>query len=137
MAHPHGIVTCLPQNQWRFPRSYITKLKVHTNHVNVPSYADGLITWVHSPPDSVIAYTKLKDVFIPWSSNTYSLDFLVEWWYFQILPDPTEFEWGGELSVSWDDTVKRTCLIIATAAADTDYYFDIPPAPPTYWTVPV
>ena len=137
MAHPHGIISYVPQSQFRFTRSYITKLKVHTNHVNVPSYADGLITWVHSPLDAVIGYTKLKDNVVAWSSNTYSLDYLVEYWYYVITPSPTEYEWGGELSYSWDDTVKHTCLVVATVAADVDYYFDIPPAPPDYWTHPI
>lgn len=134
MPHPPGSMTYIPRGKYYFPRSYVTMLKVHTNHVNIPSYADGLITWVHSPLDSVTGYTKLKDNFIAWSSNTYTLDYLVEWWYFTIAPSPTEYEWGGELSVSWDDTVKRTCLVVATVAADTDYYFPLPSPTGPYWT---
>lgn len=137
MPHPPGLITYVPQAKFYFARPYITKLKVHTNHVNVPMYSDGLITWTHSPPDAVIGYTKLRDRCVTWSSNTYSLDFLVEWWYYVITPSPIEYEWGGELSYAWDDSIKRTCLVVATAAADVDYYFDIPPAPSTYWTHPV
>ena len=137
MTHPAGVVTYVPQGKYWFPRAYVTMLKVHTNHVNVPSFADGLITWVHSPVDAVTGYTKLRDYFYVWKSYTLSLDYVVEWWYYVIAPSPTEYEWGGELSVAWDDSVKRTCLVVATEAADTDYYFDLPPAPPSYWNVPV
>lgn len=137
MPHPPGVITYVPSGGFCFPRAYVTKLKVHTNHVNVPSYSDGLITWIHSPPDAVIGYTKLRDNFVQWRSWPKTLDFVVEWWYYQILPDPHEYEWGGEISMGWDDTIKHTCLVVATAAADTDYYFDLPPAPPSYWTVPV
>lgn len=133
MPHPAGIVTYVPQGKFWFPRSYVTKLKIHTNHVNVPTYTDGIITWTHSPPDSVIGFTKIKDVFIPWTSNTYSLDFLVEYWYYQILPSPTEFEWGGELSFAYDSVVQANCLIVATESADTDYYYDLEPPPLPYW----
>jgi len=137
MTHPHGIITYVPSGQLNLPRSYLTMLKVHTNHVNVPDYNDGVITWTHSPPDSVIGYTKLKDNFVTWSSNVYSLDYMVEYWYYKILPSPTEYEWGGELSIAWDQTVQRMCLVVATTSADTDYYFGLPPAPPYYWAHPV
>lgn len=137
MPHPAGIITYVPQAKYWFPRAYVTMLKVHTNHVNVPSFADGLITWVHSPLDAVTAYTKLRDYFYVWKSYTLSLDYVVEYWYYVIAPSPTEYEWGGELSIAWDDTVKRTCLVVATESADTDYYFDLPQAPSNYWTHPV
>jgi len=137
MTHPPGIISYIPRGQFWFCRPYITKLKVHTNHVNVPTFSDGLITWTHSPPDAVLGFTKIRDVVYATSSNMYSLDHVVEWWYYVITPSPTEFEWGGEISIAWDNTVKRTCLIVATEAADTDYYFDIPPAPPGYWTQPI
>jgi hypothetical protein len=81
----------------------------------------------------VTGETKIKDVFIPWSSNTYSLDWIIEWWFFKIAPSPTEIEWGGEVSFAWDNFVMTNCLIIATAAADTDYYYDLPPSPADYW----
>ncbi len=133
MTHPAGVVSFVPRGKFNFPRSYVNHIKIHTNHVNVPSYADGLITWVHSPLDAVTGYTKIKDVFIPWTSNTYSLDFLVEWWYYVIAPSPTEFEWGGELSFAYDALINDNCLIVATEAADTDYYFPLPPSPTDYW----
>lgn len=133
MTHPHGIVSYVPSGKFWLPRSYAIKLQVHTNHVNVPSYSDGLITWVHSPLDAVTGYTKIKDVFIPWSSNTYSLDFLVEWWYYTISPSPIEYEWGGELSFAWNPGEECNCLIVATESADTDYFFDLPPSPTDYW----
>ncbi len=133
MTHPPGIISYVPGGKFWFPRSYFTLLKVHTNHVNSVTYADGLITWGHVPPDAVIGYTKIRDQIIPWTSNTYSLDFVVEWWYYMILPSPTEYEWGGEVSYAFDPVVKQQCLIIATEAGDTDYYFEVPPAPPDYW----
>lgn len=133
MTGPHGIVVCHPQNKFYFPRSYVTKLKVLTNHVNSVMYADGEITWGHVPPDAVTGLTKLKANFVTWSSNVYSLDYLVEEWWYRIAPDPTKIEWGGECNWIWDGTVKANCIEIATTAADTTYYFDLPPAPPTYW----
>lgn len=133
MTHPPGIISYVPQGKFWFPRSYVTTLKVHTNHVNSVSYADGLITWGHVPPDAVSGQTKIRDQIIPWSSNTYSLDFVVEWWFYVINPDPHEYEWGGEVSFAWDGTVKEHCLIVATESGDTDYYFPLPPAPDNYW----
>jgi len=137
MPHPAGIISYVPQAKAWFPRSYITMLKVHTNHVNVPSFADGLITWVHSPLDAVTGYTKIRDNVYDWNSNGYSLDFVVEYWYYTISPSPTEFEWGGEISITWDDTVKHTCLVVATVSADVDYYFPLPSPTVPYWTHPV
>ena len=137
MPHPAGIISYVPQAKAWFPRSYITMLKVHTNHVNVPSFADGLITWVHSPLDAVTGYTKIRDNVYDWNSNVYSLDFVVEYWYYTISPSPTEFEWGGEISITWDDTVKHTCLVVATVSADVDYYFPLPSPTVPYWTHPV
>jgi len=134
MPHPAGSISYVPQAKAWFPRSYITTLKVHTNHVNVPSFADGLITWVHSPLDAVTGYTKIRDNVYDWNSNVYSLDFVVEYWYYVISPSPVEFEWGGEISITWDNTVKRTCLVVATVAADTDYYFPLPSPTAPYWT---
>ena len=137
MPHPAGIISYVPQAKAWFPRSYITMLKVHTNHVNVPSFADGLITWVHSPLDAVTGYTKIRDNVYDWNSNVYSLDFVVEYWYYTISPSPTEFEWGGEISITWDDAVKHTCLVVATVSADVDYYFPLPSPTVPYWTHPV
>jgi hypothetical protein len=133
MTHPTGFVSYIPQGKFWFPRSYITKLKVHTNHVNSVSYSDGLITWGHVPPDAVSGQTKIKDQIIPWTSNTYSLDFVVEWWFYVISPDPTEVPWGGEVSFAYDPAAEAHCLIVATEAGDTDYYFDLPPSPTDYW----
>ena len=137
MSHPAGIISYVPQAKAWFPRSYITMLKVHTNHVNVPSFSDGLITWVHSPLDAVTGYTKIRDNVYDWNSNVYSLDFVVEYWYYTISPSPTEFEWGGEISIAWDDAVKHTCLVVATVSADVDYYFPLPSPTVPYWTHPV
>lgn len=133
MTHPPGIVTCFPQAKFSLKRSYVNKLHVFTNNVNSVSYADGLITWGHNPPDAVSGQTKLKDAFWHWSSNRWQLDYIVEWWFYVIAPDPHEYEWGGECNFNWDDTHKCNVLTIATALADTHYYFDLPPAPPTYW----
>jgi hypothetical protein len=133
MTHPHGVMTYVPGGRFAFPRSYITQLRIATNHVNVPSYADGLITWRHEPPDAVTGETKLKDVLIPWNSNAYTLDFVVEWWFFKIAPSPVEIEWGGEVSFEWNPTVKAHCLVIATAAADMNYFYPLAPAPSDYW----
>lgn len=133
MAHPTGSVTYVPQAKFWFPRSYVTKLWVHTNHVNTVSYADGLITWGHSPADAVSGQTKIKAKIVAWSSNVYSLDHVIEWWFYQIAPDPTEFPWGGEVGFYYNDTVKAECLTIATEAGDTDYFFDLPAAPDSYW----
>jgi hypothetical protein len=114
----------------------VYKLHVATNHVNSVSYADGLITWGHVPPDAVSGETKIKDNFIAWNSNVYTLDYLVEWWFYKIAPSPTEFEWGGDCRFEYDPVVKCNVITIATLAVDTDYYFDLPPAPPDYWTPP-
>jgi len=136
MTHPAGLISYVPEAGFRAPRSYITTLKVHTNHFNVPSYADGLITWVHDPIDAVIGYTKLRDDWWLWNSSVFPLSRIVEWWYYVITPSPTEFEWGGELSFAFDPIVEKTCLVVATVAADIDYYFPLPPTPSDYWTQP-
>lgn len=136
MTDPHGIVICYPQNKFNFPRSYVTKLKVVTNHINSVSYADGIITWGHNPPDAVDGRTVLKANFITWSSNTYSLDYIVQAWWFRVNPDPTKIEWGGECNFKWDGDVFTSVLEIATTSPDTTYYFDLPPAPPGYWLPP-
>jgi hypothetical protein len=133
MPHPAGIISYVPQAKFWFPRSYVTFLKVHTNHVNSVSYSDGLITWGHIPPDAVSGQTKIRDQIIPWSSNTYSLSYVVEWWFYVISPSPIEIEWGGEVSFAYDDFIQADCLIIATEAGDTDYYYALPAAPDGYW----
>lgn len=133
MSDPHGVVVCHPQNQFNFPRSYVKKLRVITNHVNSVSYTDGVITWGHVPPDAVDGQTVLKPNFVVWSSNVYSLDYLVQAWWYRINPDPTKIEWGGECNFVYDPIQKCNVIEIATALADTTYYFDLPPAPPTYW----
>lgn len=133
MPHPAGIITYVPNDTFRVPRGYVNKLWVHTNHVNVPHFADNLITWTHDPPDTVLGYTKLRDRFCDWTSNAYALNYLVEWWYYTIGTGGPEYEWGGELSFAYSPAQKVNCLVVATAAADRDYYFTLPPAPSDYW----
>jgi len=133
MTHPPGIMTFVPQAKFWFPRSYAEKLWIHTNSVNVPHLVDGEIIWTHSPPDSVLGFTKIKANVFEWTSNTYSLDYVVEWWYYTIGTGGPEFEWGGEVSFAWSPAVKKNCLVIATVAADTDYYFDLPAPDFPYW----
>jgi len=136
MTHPRGSINFIPNAGWSLPRSYVKTLRLYTNSDNIPTYAAGLITLPSVNYPNVTQFIKLRDNFIPWTSNGWTLDYMFEWWYYTVTPGGTEFPYGGTVWVDYNTTRQQTVLNIQTDVPNTNTFFALAAAPSGYWCPP-
>ena len=126
--------TYTPDGQFNFPRSYtnffafswVSGYTVHT--AGNP--------WVFETTGfgGVRVHLKFKDAWWTWSSNIYSLDFLLEDYWAELAPLYLP-QSAGAINLQWGYNGETLVPGFAVNQPLTQEarYFPLPPAPPEYW----
>jgi len=126
------LVGTSPSPKFAFPRSYVLNLAFTAGGWPM-TQADNVFTLVVGSP---VVYTEVLELypnFFEWSSNRYTLDYIVK--------SIGYFTPGGPLSpagvgVNWfpnDDPPTPSILFDFVATGSPLRRFSLPPAPPDYW----
>lgn len=123
-----------PGAKFAFPRSYYYQIYVEDQSPNISRVGN----FIHVDIDTSIGYGiwyKLRPQFWNWSSNRYTLDFVIEdvWWeaFFDGVHHPQNVivQYGSR------GTPPIDSLIISNPAIQTDFVaLPVQQAPGTYWT---
>jgi len=131
-----GTVTYSPQGVFSFNRAYITHLDLYTNVDNYPSLHTNEIRVNSFSFPNIVQYIILKPQVIPWSSNAYTLGWIVDEWYYQTSPFGTHIPYGGLVKFRWSADTQSRVMMIQTDSPDHHTYFQLAGAPPGYWMPP-
>jgi hypothetical protein len=77
-----------------------------------------------------------REEFWEWSSNVYSLDFVIEENYYQVFPDTTKIVLP--LTLGWasaPQSLRKAINVVLDLGVDV-YTFTLPPSPTGYWLPP-
>lgn len=125
-----------PSDKFSFTRSYVAQLVIQGDTGDIDQAGDTFTMWIDRSIGYGITYI-LNDFIQPWSSNGYTLDFVVYdcWWhaFFDGVHHPQAFT----VNYWWRGTPIRPVLsIIQPAGGVVETFIDIPGAPPDYWLPP-
>lgn len=125
-----------PSDKFSFTRSYASVLSFIGDSADFDVSGDTFTMWIDRSIGYGITYI-LNDFIQPWSSNGYTLDYVVYdcWWhaYFDGVHHPQSFTvnywWRG-------DPLQPNLSIIQPVGGVLVKEYTLPPAPPTYWLPP-
>lgn len=125
-----------PSNKFSFTRSYAIQLEILGDSNDVDVSGDTYTMWIDRPTGYGVTYV-LNDFIKPWSSNGYTLDYVVYdcWWhqFFDGIHHPQAFT----VNFWWRGTPTIATLTLVQPLAGTASYRELlPPAPPGYWLAP-
>jgi hypothetical protein len=76
--------------------------------------------------------------FVPWSSNSYSLDYIITAYWYTVSPSPTPIpNAGAVLRYRWDSTLAAMILEIEKESANTEVMVSLLSGVGGYWLDPV
>lgn len=131
-----GSAAYVPGGQFNFPRSYVYRVTFGfgAGAIITPSGGNFYITDGTNPIVHVVC--NFRPNAWAWSSNVYSLDYLIEDWWLIIDPNPNPLPLNFALyyQVWTADNIPE--LAINIAGATTRYENAMPDAPPGYWKPP-
>jgi hypothetical protein len=134
MTEPYPFpATYYPSHDFNFNRGYVTEIALQHDGDWTIVWTDNVAVLTYQPFYVVLTLTINPKVF-EWSSNVYSLDYVVERDFYIFPPDPVEHDMP--IAVAW--TVQpghyRPLIAINPVNAGTNlYYHTLPPAPDDYW----
>ncbi len=134
MAQPIGFQTCIPQAKFAFPRSYVWGVQIQSGAA--------LAVWTDNHMDlidTMTSYVYWSLTFDPrfwgWSSNRWTLDFVLTEAYYTVPPSPTHLDLP--VTVSWrTDWIQNVFPVINVAAFGTGGTFQfkqLAHQPSSYW----
>lgn len=128
-----------PNDRFSVKRSYITHIILRQNTDNYPpSLIDNQITWPSIAFPNIVQYMTLLPEFLPWNSNSYSLDYIITAYWYTVSPSPTPIpNSGAVLRYKWNSLVGSMVLEIEKELANTAVLMNIQPSPGGYWLDPV
>jgi hypothetical protein len=131
-----GTPTYLPQAKFWINRGYVQRFAFGfgANAIIVQLGNEFIITDGNNP--IVHVYCKVKADWWVWSSNGYTLDFIVEDWWLQIDPSPTKLPLNYTLTHWWDAPTGKMGVLLYLAGSTEQYEMTLPVPPPTYWWPP-
>jgi len=129
--------TFAPQARFNVLRSYAMAFVLN---VDAPvSQSDNVIGF-YDPFNPVVNFRIVIDGrFWEWSSNNWTLDWIIEESYYFITPDPTHLAMSFVLAWRTFGARALPALVFQPFGINfTDYHtFMLPPAPPGWWSAPV
>jgi hypothetical protein len=133
MSAPGAIY--LPSGDYTFTASYLGGLWVR--------HDPGLLSWdgtvlqfiIAGPPDALCIVT-FKDMFQAWSSNRYSLDYILESATYEYPPNPTKHDLPFYVQWMIPPDHWQAHLLIDTTYGAQYSSVPFPSAPPGYWLPP-
>lgn len=135
MPAPGG--TFFPNGRFTMPRSYVGAFVLN---VTAPvTQADNAIEFTDPLNPLVHFHIKIDRRFWDWSSNTWTLDHIVEESWYYVLPSPTTAPMPFSLSYFTYSTNAIPSLGFQPFGITfPDYHpFPLPTAPPDYWLPPI
>lgn len=128
-----------PNGRFAVNRAYITHMVVKQNHDNYPpTFGDRTIRWPSVNFPNIVQWLGFLPQWIEPSSNTYSLDAIIQEYFYQVLPSPTPIPNSGlVLRYVWSITLSCMVLEVEKEAADTEAIWDLAGGAGGYWLDPV
>lgn len=125
----------IPQPQFAFPRSFLEGIEIR-HDLTSPSWSGSLCSfWIAGPPDA-LCKVKFKDEFIPWSSNRYTLDWIVEWATYEYPPNPATADLPYYLVYRIPDNRFRGSVLLDVTYGSLYTVHQLAAAPGSYWQPP-
>jgi hypothetical protein len=134
MTLPRGGFTYGQRGQFAFNRAWLWGVDIYANHDHVPSMVAGRITYHSTAHPTYYGFIKVRDNVWGWSSNAYTMDYLIEYNYYTYPTVPTL--WPIKLSWVIHPSILVPCLQIQTNSPDTHTYLPYPTAGVPYWFPP-
>lgn len=133
-SHPKGTITYLPIPEWSFTRAYVGELWLQLHPDLGHTISGSEVTFTYSPIPGYLAYLKFKDNFWEWSSNHFTLDYIVEWNYEVVFPGGPEATYFLTITHAWSPTTGKYAIIARTAVPTNNYHYALPSRDAPYWT---
>lgn len=123
-----------PSAKFAFPRSYAYQIYVEDQAPTITRVGD----YIHTDISSVIGYGiwyKIRPQMWNWSSNRYTLDFVVETCWWEAFFDGIHHDQDYVVALAPRGTSPLMSIVISNPYIQTDFVpFAIAQAPSTYWT---
>jgi len=128
-----------PNNRFRVLRSYITHFRLRQNSDNFPpSWNGSQFVWPSAAFPNIVQYATILPEFVGWSTNAYTLDFIITEYYYTIAPSPTRIPNSGlVLRYLWDSVLGAMVLELQKESPDTTQVFNLSGGVGGYWLEPV
>lgn len=132
-----GTGTFYPGGRFAFPRSYIYGIWLSFNNTASVNWTDNRVTFSDSG-GVVTGAIRFVPEFWSWSSNRYTMDYLIDESWYAIAPDPTEVPLPFALIYYIDPLNGRPYFVYQpfSTPGTGEFKHAAPPAPPGYWLPP-
>jgi len=120
--------------RFAFPRSYLSQLWLALESHLTFTQTDNVIEFLYSPIPSYRAWFVLHPHFWAWSSNGYTLDFVLQYAYDKVDPMSPESPVFASIKYLRDEDTGRGTLYIATVAPSNNFKILLPPQDQPYWS---
>jgi len=134
MPHPKGSIVYAPHPTFSFPRAYVPQLLLHIEANLTYSVSGSEITFLYAPLPLYRAYLKFEDEFWYASSNSFTLDWIVEWNYQTNFPGDTETTFFLGVAYNYDVDNLAPSIDLTTVSPSLDSRYTLPTYPRPYWT---
>jgi len=134
MTHPKGSIVYAPHSTFSFPRAYMDELFLHIESHLTYSVSGSEITFQYSPLPLYRAYLKFRDEFWYAATNSFTLDWIVEWNYQTDFPGGTETTFFLGVAFNYDASLLSRAIDLTTVSPSLDSRISLPPYPRPYWT---
>lgn len=126
-----------PSPEFAFTRSYAAQLGFYGDSTDIDQSGDTFTVWLDRPTGYGIVYV-LNDFIQPWSSNRYTLDFVVAdcWWIYNF--DGFHHPQAFTVNYWWRGfPLRPTISLIQPSAGSLETFIPLPHSPVDYWLPPV
>lgn len=133
---PYPALSYSPTQKFAFKRSYAAQIVV-SGQSNDVEFVGGTITqWIDRSIGYGIVY-KILPAFVAWSSNRYTLDYIVDdvWWFafFDGIHHPQDYRIAF---ATMGMPYRPSVWIVDPASTAFSVTLPLSPAPPSYWVPP-
>lgn len=126
--------TFTPGAKFAFPRSYIRSIAVVDRSTDVDFVDNEIIVHSTDLPDLSLHYV-LEPRFLPFSSNAYTLDFVVCDAFYTFAPTYTPNNWAFNTTYEINPNDLKPMIVISAAfSALYRTYLSIPQPPDDWWS---
>lgn len=129
--------------RFSFPRSYFSQLWLALEGNLTFTQTDNVIHFLYPPIPGYEAWFVFAPNFWEWSSNKFTLDYVLQYAYEKVTPMSPETPVTASLKYLRDETTGRNTLYVATIGPSNNVKILLPPPNQPYWcpdpegTVPV
>lgn len=128
-----GTITCYPSAGFSFRRSYISEVAI-SGILGIPVISGNYWYFPHPVLPNEDYHLVWEDDFLAWSSNMYTLDFIVKEYYHTFTGDPTHYPVDFSQTYFPPTTTRGVRLLnVPFGVSTTPNVFPLASAPPSYW----